>query len=328
LVTDFISLDDVRSAAGRLAPYLSPTPLRRYGRLDALVGHDVSVYLKHENHQPTQSFKVRNGLSALTALDDTARARGVIAATTGNHGLGLAYAGSLLGVRVTIVVPEGNNPSKNANMRALGAELVEVGATYDVAVAHCQQLAAERGLTLVHSTNNAAVLAGAGTMTLELLSQAPELDAVIIALGGGSQAVGAITVARALKPTLQVYAVQSSAASAQHDSWHRGERLTGRPIGTFAEGIATGGAYEMTFDTLRAGLADFVLVSDDEIARAMLELIDCTGNMPESAGAAGLAGAKVLAPQLHGQRVAVILCGGNASLPSIARAMQWHEKHE
>jgi threonine dehydratase len=330
--TGGISVDEVRAAAARIAPYLGPTPLRRYGRLDALVGHGVSVYLKHENHQPTQSFKVRNGLSALTALDAAARARGVIAATTGNHGLGLAYAGSLLGVQVTIVVPEGNNPSKNANMRALGAELIEVGATYDVAVATCARLADERGLALVHSTNNADVLAGAGTMTLELLTQAPELDAVIIALGGGSQAVGAITVARALKPSLAVYAVQSSAASAQHDSWHRGERLTGQPIGTFAEGIATGGAYEMTFDTLRSGLTDFVLVSDDAIAQSMRDLIDCTGNLPEGAGAAGLAGAKLLAPRLAGRNVAVILCGGNASVASVGRAVggegEWHERHE
>lgn len=321
-MTDCIAIDDVRAAAARLAPYLTPTPLRRYGRLDALVGHGVSVYLKHENHQPTQSFKVRNGLSALTALDEAGRARGVIAATTGNHGLGLAYAGALLDVRVTIVVPDGNNPSKNANMRALGADVIEVGATYDVAVAACRQLAADRGMTLVHSTNNAAVLAGAGTMMLEVLTQAPELDGVIIALGGGSQAVGAITVARALRPSLNVYAVQSSAARAQHDSWHRGERLTGQPITTFAEGIATGGAYEMTFGTLREGLADFVLVSDDDIRVAMREIIDCTGNLPESAGAAGFAGAKRLAPRLAGQRIAVILCGGNASVASLRLATE------
>jgi threonine dehydratase len=275
------------------------------------VGHGVTVHLKHENHQPTQSFKVRNGLSALTALDDAARARGVSAATTGNHGLGLAYAGAQLGVRVTIVVPEGNNPSKNANVRALGAELIETGASYDEAVAACAALAEQRGQTLVHSTNHADVLAGAGTMTLEFLQQVPSLDALVIATGGGSQAVGAIIVARALKPSLRVYAVQSAEAPAQHDSWHRGERLAGQRIATFAEGIATGGAYPMTFDTLRAGLADFITVPDVAIAQAMDELADCTGNQAEGAGAAGFAGAKALGARLAGLQVGVVLCGGN-----------------
>jgi threonine dehydratase len=310
-MSDAVAIGDIVAAAARIRPYLTPTPVRHYARLDTLVGHGVTVHLKHENHQPTQSFKVRNGLSALTALPPEARARGVIAATTGNHGLGLAYAGALLGVRVTIVVPEGNNPSKNANVRALGAELIEAGQAYDDAVRACEALAHDRALTLVHSTNDATVLAGAGTMSLEFLQQVPHLDALVIATGGGSQAVGAIVVARALRPSLRIYAVQSAEASAQHDSWHHGERLSGQRIATFAEGIATGGAYAMTFNTLRAGLTDFITVTDQDIAQAMDELADCTGNMAEGAGAAGFAGAKRLGERLSGQQVGVVLCGGN-----------------
>lgn len=313
-----ITIDDVRAAADRLRPFLAPTALRRYPGLDALVGHGISVLVKHENHQPTQSFKVRNGLSSITALDAAARGKGVIAATTGNHGQGLAWAGAQLGVQVTIVVPEGNNPSKNAAIRALGAELIETGATYDLAAEECGRICAERGMTLVHSTNHREVLTGAGTMTLELLEQAPDLDAVVIALGGGSQSVGAITVARALRPSLEVYAVQSSLAPGQHSAWSSRAPVTGVPSRTFAEGIATGRSYEMTFETLREGLTDFVLVDDDAIAEAMRVLIRETHNLPEGSGAAGFAGLRALAPRLAGRRVAVVMCGGNASERELA----------
>ncbi|MHB1313121.1 MAG: threonine ammonia-lyase, partial [Gemmatimonadaceae bacterium] len=185
-----ISFDDVLAARARLLPYFTPSPLRRYPLLDALVGHGIQVFVKHENHLPVQTFKVRNGLSAITALDASVRARGVIGASTGNHGLGMAYAAQLLEIPCTIVVPEGNNPEKNAAIRSLGAELVEFGATYDASARHCAGLAAARGLTLVHGVNDPRVIAGAATMTLEILEQQPDLDALFIALGGGSQTVG------------------------------------------------------------------------------------------------------------------------------------------
>ena len=184
-----ITYQDVLAARERLRPHLAPTPLRHYPLLDQAVGHGIHVSVKHENHHPTQSFKIRNGLNAILALSDAERARGVIAASTGNHGQGLAYAGGLTGTTVTICVPEGNNPSKNAAIRALGAELLEIGASYDETIQGCARIREERGLTLVHSTNNAHVIAGAGTMTLELLEQDPACDAVIIALGGGSLSV-------------------------------------------------------------------------------------------------------------------------------------------
>jgi len=159
-----ISLDDVRAAKERLAPYLTPTPLRHYPPLNELMGGDTSLLVKHENHLPVQTFKVRNGLSALTALGDAERSRGVIGASTGNHGQGMAYAAQLLGIPCTIVVPVGNNPDKNAAIRALGATLVEFGTTYDASAMHCAELAESRGLTLIHGINNLHVMAGAATM--------------------------------------------------------------------------------------------------------------------------------------------------------------------
>jgi threonine dehydratase len=188
-VTSPITFADVLAARERLSPFLAVTPLREYPLLNEFVGHGIRVWVKHENHHPTQSFKIRNGLSVMTSLTPEERARGAIGASTGNHGQGVAYAGKLLNVPVAICVPVGNNPEKNAAIRAMGAELIETGANYEETVADCARIRAERGMTLVHSTNDPRVIAGAGTMTLEIIEQEPAIDAIIIALGGGSQAV-------------------------------------------------------------------------------------------------------------------------------------------
>jgi threonine dehydratase len=306
-----ISIDDVRTARERIARYLEPTPLRRYAPLDEVVGHGIRVLVKHENHNPTNAFKIRNALSAMTLLSDEERRRGVIAATRGNHGQGLAYAGMLLGIPVTICAPHGNNPEKNAAMRGYGTELIEAGDDYDDALAEVARLAEERGLVQIHGTNNAHVLAGAGTITLEIVEQADALDAIVIAVGGGSQTVGALTVTRALRPEVAVYAVQAAGAPAIYESWKAGRMLTLDAADTFADGVATRAAYEMTFPALRAGLAGFVTVSDAEIADALRLLLSSTHTLVEGAGAVGLAGVRGMTDDLAGKHVAIILSGGN-----------------
>jgi threonine dehydratase len=316
-----IRFEDVIAAEARLRPYLAPTPLRGYAPLDAAVGHGFEVLVKHENHLPTNAFKVRNGVSVLTALGEAERARGVVAATRGNHGLGLAWAGARLGVRVTICVPLGNNPEKNEGMRGLGAELVEEGRDYDEAVAVAERLVAERGLTMVHSTNEPLVLGGAGTLALEMLRERPDLEALVIAVGGGSQAVGAMTVARELAPRLKVYGVQAERAPAIHDAWHRGEARGAASADTFADGLATRNVYALTFPALREGLADFVTVSEAEIADAIRLLLRTTHNLAEGAGAAGLAGLRKLAPRIEGRIVGIVLSGGNLDLETLGRVV-------
>jgi threonine dehydratase len=286
-----------------------------------LVGHDITVLVKHENHLPVNSFKARNGLSALTALPPDLAAAGVIAASTGNHGQGVAYAGMKLGVPVTICVPLHNNPEKNASIRALGATLIETGDSYDGALAECERLAVERGLTLVHSTNNRDVLAGAGTLTIEMLQQAPETGAMVIAIGGGSQAVGALVVANATKPSLRIYGAQSANAPAQFATWKAGAPVANITSHTFAEGIATRGSYHMTADTLRDGLSDFVTVPDAAIAESMRDLWRITHNMPEGAGAVGFAGLRVLAPHLAGETVGIVISGGNVDTATVVRVL-------
>jgi threonine dehydratase len=316
-----VTIDDIRSARIRLAPLLTQTPLRAYRELDDAVGHSVRVFVKHENFNPTGSFKVRNGLSFMTALPDDARSRGVVAATRGNHGLGIAYAGRAFGVLTTVCVPIGNNPEKNAGMRALGARLVEEGRDYDASVLVADRIMREEGATLAHSTNNPQVIAGAGTLSLEVIEQEPELDAMVIAIGGGSQAVGALTVFAAMKPDAKVYGVQAVGASAAHAGWLARKPMQTDRADTFADGLATRSTYEMTFQSLLDGLADFVTVTDAEIADAMRMLLRTTHTMVEPAGAAGLAGLRKLAPQLKGKRVGIVISGGNVDALTLRRVL-------
>ncbi|HYD54218.1 MAG TPA: threonine/serine dehydratase [Gemmatimonadaceae bacterium] len=316
-----ITFDEVLAARDRLAPHLTPTPSRRYALLERELELTHPLVVKHENFQPTGSFKVRNGLALVSGLDDAARTRGVVGASTGNHGQGVAYAGALLGTAVTICVPAGNNPGKVAAMRAFGARVIEEGRDYDESVQVMQRIARDEGLTIAHSTNDPRVIAGAATMTLEILADEPELDALIVAVGGGSQAVGAITVARALRPSLEVYGVQAAGASAQHDSWHAREPRTTERATTFAEGVATRRTYELTFPALRDGLAGFVTVTDAEIAAAMRTIITTTHTLVEGAGAMGVAALPTLRERLAGKRVAVVLCGANESAAVLRRVL-------
>jgi threonine dehydratase len=312
-----IAIEDVYAAERRIRPHLSETPLREYAPLDELVGHGIRVAVKHENHQPTNAFKVRNALNAVAALSGLERVRGVVAASRGNHGAGLAWAGRRLGAPVVVCVPQGNNPDKNDAMRGFGAELIENGIDYDSAIETAARVQKERGLTLVHSTNNKQVLAGAATVALEMMRQDPELQALVVAVGGGSQAVGALTVARALAPMVRVYAVQSERAPAMHDAVKTGRPQAGQKAETFADGIATRGVYEMTWETLREGLSGFVTVSEAELAEAVRALVGKTHNLVEGAGAAGLAGVMKLRHELAGKRVGIIMSGGNLDLPTL-----------
>lgn len=316
-----ITFADILAARERLRPFIDPSPLRSYALLDEAVGNGISVLVKHENLMPTGAFKVRNGLNAVLSLDEAARRRGVVGASTGNHGQGLAFAGARANVSVTICVPRGNNPDKNAAIRGFGARLVEEGEDYAAAVAAADRLCSEEGLTLLHSTENASVVAGAGTISLEILEQGPEVDTLIVAIGGGSQAVGALAASRGLGRRLEVIGVQAAGAAAAHDSWKARHRITHERADTFAEGVATRTTYDLTFPALAGGLKDFITVTDAEIAAAMRLALAATHTLVEAAGAVGLAGLGKLAPSLSGRRVAVIFSGANVDEATLKRVL-------
>jgi threonine dehydratase len=303
-------LADVLEARRRISPHLRPTPLFAYAALNELLG--AKVFVKHENHQPVGAFKVRGGVNLISQLCPEERARGVIAASTGNHGQSIAYAARLFGVQTTICVPENANPVKVASMRGLGAELVFHGRDYDEAREHCEQLADEHGCRYVHSGNEPLLIAGVATETLEILEEQPQTAVIIVPIGGGSGAAGACVVAKAVNPAVRVIGVQSQAAPAAYRSW-RQRRLVEDRMETFAEGLATRTAFELPQRILWQWLDDFVLVSDEEIRAAQALMIEATRNLVEAAGAAPLAAALRLREQLASKRIALIASGGNAS---------------
>jgi threonine dehydratase len=304
------TLDDVHAARRRIAPHLQPTPLYPYGALSELVG--TEIFVKHENHLPIGAFKVRGGVNLVSQLSDDERRRGVITASTGNHGQSIAFAGGRFGVRAIVCVPEEANPVKLAAMEQLGAELVVHGRDFDDAREHCETLAREHGYRYIHSGNEPHLIAGVGTATLELLETQPDVDVVIVPIGGGSGAAGACVAGKAIRPELEVIGVQSSAAPAAYRSWQARQLLEDR-METRAEGLATRVAFELPQRILWERLDDFVLVDEDELDRAVVLMIEGTRNLVEPAGAAPLAAALQLRDRLAGKKVALVLSGGNIS---------------
>ena len=311
------SFEDVLAARDFLAAYLRPTPLIRRDAVNAALGLDV--WLKCENLLPTAAFKVRGGLN-LIGRDPTAKA-GVIGASTGNHGQSLAYAGGVFGVPVTIVVPKHANPLKLAAMRANGATIVEHGSDYDDARVECERRAAADGTRYVHSGNEPYLIAGVGTAALEVLTERPDIDVLIVPVGGGSGASGAALAAKALRPDAVVIGVQAEGASAAYKAWRdRAPRTTERAA-TFAEGLATRTSFDLPQAMLAALLDDFVLVTDDELYAAMRLLLVEGHVVAEGAGAAAIAAARRLTERLAGKRVACWVSGGNATADSLRRAL-------
>jgi len=306
------TLDDVKAARTRIGEFVKPSPLRSYPAIDRLVG--AAVWVKHENLLPTGAFKVRGGVNLVSRLDPATKARGVVAASTGNHGQSVAFAARLFGVKALICCPEGANPVKVEAMRDMEAEVVMVGRDFDDAREHAEGLAAEHGYRYIHSGDEPDLIAGVATHTLEILHEQPEIDVVVVPVGGGSGAAGACIAAKAVRPGIEVIAVQSASAPTAHDSWRAGERVE-RPNTTSAEGLATRTAFELPQRILRQHLDDFVLVSDDDLLTAVGLMIEKTRTLVEPAGAAPLAAAlsSQLRPRLSGRRVALICSGANIS---------------
>ena len=318
MIATIPTLADVLAAREQIAPHLQPTPLYQNGALSELVG--TEIFVKHENHLPIGAFKVRGGVNLVSQLSEEERRTGVITASTGNHGQSIAFAAGRFGVRAIVCVPEGANPVKLKAMERLGAELVVQGRDFDEAREHCEGLAREHGYRYIHSGNEPHLIAGVGTATLELLETEPDIDVVIVPVGGGSGAAGACIAGKSIRPELAVIGVQSSAAPAAYRSWRARELLEDR-METRAEGLATRVAFELPQRIMWEHLDDFVLVDEDELDRAVLLMIEGTRNLVEPAGAAPLAAALRLRDRLAGKKVALILSGGNISPDQLRRLL-------
>lgn len=312
------SFQDVLMARRQIAPYLRRTAMHSYPAINALIG--AQVFIKHENHQPVCAFKVRGGVNLISQLSEEERQRGVIAASTGNHGQSVAFASQLFGVKARIVVPEAANPGKVAAMEGMGAEVIFHGERFDDARLHCEALAREHGYRYVHSGDEPLLIAGVATEALEMLEEQPDLEAIIVPIGGGSGAAGVCIVANAIGPSIRVIGVQSEASPAAYDSW-RQKRLVDAPNRTIAEGLATGSAFDLPQRVLRERLKEFILVSDDEITQAMVWMVERAHSLAEAAGSAPLAAAYRMSSELAGKKIGLVCSGGNTSTEQLKEAL-------
>jgi threonine dehydratase len=313
-----ITLDDVRAAQQTVYRVLRPTSLLRHPLLDLETGLDIRV--KHENHNPTGAFKVRGGVNLVSRLSVEER-RGVVTASTGNHGQSIAMACRAVGVPCTVAVPVGNNPEKNAAMRALGAEVHETGRDFDEAREYVERLAADRGLRYVHSANEPHLIAGVATYALEIFEEALDAEVVLVPIGGGSGACGCALVRTLLGRQAEIIGVQAAGADAFARSWRTGTRVIGDRAATFAEGMATRVTFDLTFGILRDLLDDIVTLSEEELAEGVRLALRTTHNLAEGAGAASLAAAVKLRERLRGKKVVCVMSGGNIDQATLARIL-------
>jgi threonine dehydratase len=313
------TIDDVYAARARVYAVLKPTPLASHPLLADALGLDIRV--KHENHNPTGAFKVRGGVNLVSALSDDERRAGVISATTGNHGQSIAFACRREGVACTLAVPVANNPEKNAAMRAWGATLIEHGRDFDEARELVERLAVERGLRYVHSANEPLLVAGVATCALEILEAWPDVDVVLVPIGGGSGAAGLVTVRDAFGHHARIIGVQAAGADAFARSWRTGTRVEAEDVATFAEGLATRVTFDLTFGILQSSLDDLVTLTEGELAEGVRLALRTTHNLDEGAGAASIAAAAKLGSQLQDRRVACIMTGGNIDLRTLQRVV-------
>jgi threonine dehydratase len=311
------TIEDVRGARARVYAVMQPSPMLRHPLLEQWLG--CETWIKHENHNPTGAFKIRGGVNLLAQLSAEDRRRGVISASTGNHGQSIAFASRMHGVRCRIVVPVGNNPDKNAAMRAYGAEVVEHGRDYDEARIRVEQMVEEEGWRYIHSANEPHLIAGVGTYALEMLERVPDLDYLFVPIGGGSGAAGCCIVRDGLGAKTSVIGVQACGADAFTRSWRGPERVTAERVDTFAEGMATRVTFDLTFAILKEMLNDIVLLDEPELEEGVLAALRYTHNLAEGSGAAPLAAAKRYGAKLAGSKVACVMTGGNIDLKTLAR---------
>jgi threonine dehydratase len=312
------TLTDIYAARQRVYPVVRPTALMPHALLAAETGLDILV--KHENHNPTGAFKVRGGLNLIGSLPADDR-HGVITATTGNHGQSIALACRRAGVPCTIVTPLGNNPEKNAAMRALGAELIEHGRDFDEAREKVEQLQHERGLRYIHSANEPLLIAGVGTYALEIFEEAPDVEIVFVPIGGGSGACGCCLTRTGVGSRARVIGVQAERANAFALSWKGDSRVVGEAADTFAEGMATRVTFDLPFGILKRELDDIITLTEEELAEGVRLALRTTHNLAEGAGAASLMAAMKCRGSLAGKKVVCVMSGGNIDRNTLLRVL-------
>ncbi len=312
-----ITIADIEAARRVIKGAVLRTPMLPAPRLSALTG--AEVYVKYENLQVTNSFKDRGALVKLTSLSDTERKRGVIAMSAGNHAQSVAYHAARLGIPATIVMPVTTPFVKVAATRSHGAEVVLDGDSVAQAQTRCEAIQAERGLTLVHPYDDPQIMAGAGTIALEMLEDVGELDCMVIPIGGGGLIAGSAIAARSIKPDIEIIGAEAALYPAVWNALKGASKPVGGP--TLAEGIAVQNVGKLTLPVIRELVAEVILVDEAHLERAVNAYLTLQKTMAEGAGAAGLAALLAKPERFKGKKVGLILCGGNIDPRILASIM-------
>ena len=312
-----LTLADVEAAAERIGDAVVRTPTSHSRTLSKIAGCDI--WLKFENLQFTAAYKERGALNALLTMDETRRNRGVIAASAGNHSQGLSYHGTRLGVPVTIVMPKTTPMVKVMQTEAVGGKVLLEGETFDEAYATARSMEKQLGLTFVHPFDDPVVAAGQGTVALEMLADAPELDAIVVPIGGGGLISGMATVARATRPEMEVLGVQAALYPSMYGRMKHEAMACGGD--TLAEGIAVKEPGEFTSKIIESLVDDILLVSEAELEKSVSLLLQIEKTVVEGAGAAGLAAVLAHPARFAGKKVGLVLCGGNIDTRLLANVL-------
>ena len=306
------TLRDIEAAEGRVRKYFPPTPLERSKGISDLLGRET--YLKLETHLPIRVFKLRGAVNKLLSLPDSALKKGVVTASSGNHGFAIAYASRLFGVRAVVCVPENVNPQKLRAIEEQGAEIVRHGRGYDEASEHAVATAERRGLTLVHAFNDRDVIAGQGTCGLEIVRQLPDVDAVTVAIGGGGLISGVAIAVRESLAGAHVYGAETVAIPSMYRSLEAGELRRVDPQPTIADGMQAAVPGELTFEAARKYVDRVGLVTDAELEDAIFDLLSFGRVLAEPAGASPLAAMKGPLKGVPGSKLVLVVSGGNISI--------------
>lgn len=319
LLSAEVNLTGVIKARSIIGRYLNRTNLTYYSELSRLVGSEV--FVKHENHNPTGSFKIRGALNFFHHMSGEEVENGVLVATRGNHGLAMAWAGRFFNVPCTVVVPEHNNPEINRIVESFGAELIVHGQDFYDAQSYCDELVDSAGYYYVEQGNEPEILNGLGTMGLEIFEDLPDVEVIVCPIGGGSGCASLLMVAHAINPNAEIIGVQAERAPAFYESWKKGERITIEEADTVADGLAARSVFQLPWVMMKDLIDDVVLLTEEEILEGVRLALQTTHNLAETAGAVALGAALKIKDRLAGKKVVLVMSGGNLDHEHLLEAL-------
>ncbi len=314
-----VNLTNIYMAKAVIKRYLNRTSLTHYSELSRLLG--CEAFVKHENHNPTGSFKIRGALNFFHHMSQEELEAGVLVATRGNHGLAMAWAGQWFCVPCTVVVPENNNPEINRIIESYGAEVIVHGEDFYDAQSYCDELVDSAGYYYVQQGNEPEILNGHATMAVEILEDLPEADVIICPIGGGAGCASILKAARAFRPDIEIIGVEPQNAPSFYSSWKKGEIVVLDEAHTIADGLAARSVFYLPYVILREAISDVVLLTEEEIFEGIRMALSATHNLAEAAGAVSLMAAYKIRDRLAGKKVVMIMSGGNLSLETLKTAL-------